>query len=228
MNIFLKFNKIRRLTTDIEDIRKAVQKSQLIELSEDRNSIHRIAPVKEKTNVDECTIYVERLKSDATHEWLSSVFSEFGTVVYVSIPKYRKNNLIKGFAFVEFNKEEEAEKAVNYFESIGCKMPSNTEPEMLCSVTTFEANDEQKHESSAQKRRFEEIDEQCENGEKKSAKKRKFEETDEHSENEDKKSKLDTGDVSESEDPENKKKKKKKEHKKKNFIKDLGFQVLSK
>ncbi|XP_044270387.1 la-related protein 7-like [Tribolium madens] len=303
LSVFLKFNKIRKLTTNIEDIQKAVQKSQLIELSEDRNSICRTKPVKEKNNVDECTIYVERLKSDATHEWLSSVFSEFGNVVYVSIPKYKNNNAIKGFAFIEFEKEKEAQNALNYFESIGCKMPSNTEPETLCSIKTFqESNEEHPGGSSKNSTKKRQAEEHCESVEKdKSTSKRKFEENEEvqsdkivkkiktenskseedekitrkqefeekeHSESEEKKkklkddcehiedeeknenstrkrkleenehseseekeknSKLDTGDVSESDDTENKKKKKlKKEHRKKNYIKDLGLQVLSK
>ncbi|EFA00619.1 la-related protein 7 [Tribolium castaneum] len=277
LNVFLKFNKITKLTTSIDDIQKAVQKSQLIELSEDRSRIRRTKPVKEKANVDDCTIYVERLKSDATHEWLNSVFSEFGNVVYVSIPKYKNNSAIKGFAFVEFEKEKEAQNALNYFESIGCKMPSNTEPETLCSIKTFEESNEQSEASSknstlkpksgedekaTKKRKLEDNSENsekldsehCESKAEEKIRKRKLEESesgeseekgkkmkvddskhteenDEHSESDEKEknSKHDTGDVSESDDAENKKKKKlKKEHKKKNYIKELGLQVLSK
>ncbi|RZC37674.1 la-related protein 7, partial [Asbolus verrucosus] len=212
LNVFLKFNKIRKLTCNIEDIQKAIKKSKLIELSEDKSSVCRKEPVKEKTNVDECTIYVERIKTDATHEWITSVFSEFGNVVYVSIPKYKHNNAVKGFAFVEFNNENEAQNALNYFESIGCKMPSNVEPEELCSIATFEGNE--KYPTSNTKNL---------------SKKRKISEIEDVKDNEEKKHKLETGEVSESDDTENKKKKKlKKEHKKKNYIKELGLQVLSK
>lgn len=212
----MKFNKLRKLTTNVVDIQKAVKNSKLIELSEDKNSVYRKEPIKIKTNMDECTIYVERLKSDATHEWLTSVFSEFGNVVYISLPKYKHNNAIKGFAFIEYENEAEAQKALNYFESIGCRMPSNTEPDQLCSIATFAHNNGQEEKeqltTSTKKRKFDQIDDNNE------------------SEENEKKSKLEAEDISESEiDSENRKKKKlKKEHKKKNYIKELGLQVLSK
>ncbi|CAH1365955.1 la-related protein 7-like [Tenebrio molitor] len=216
LTVFLKFNKLRKLTTNVVDIQKAVKNSKLIELSEDKNSVYRKEPIKIKTNMDECTIYVERLKSDATHEWLTSVFSEFGNVVYISLPKYKHNNAIKGFAFIEYENEAEAQKALNYFESIGCRMPSNTEPDQLCSIATFAHNNGQEEKeqltTSTKKRKFDQIDDNNE------------------SEENEKKSKLEAEDISESEiDSENRKKKKlKKEHKKKNYIKELGLQVLSK
>lgn len=140
VSLFLKFNKVRKLTTNVEDITKAVSKSELLELSDDKTKICRRLPVQVKENVDECTVYVERLKSDATHEWLTSIFSEFGNVVYVSIPKYKHNGMIKGFAFIEFENEEGAKSALEYFESINCKIPSHMEPEQLCSIATYEGD----------------------------------------------------------------------------------------
>jgi len=140
VSIFLKFNRIRKLTPNIEDITKAINKSTLIELSDDKTKIRRKEPIKIKENVDQCTIYVERLKSDTTHDWLKSIFSEFGNVVYVSIPKYKHNGMIKGFAFVEFETEEEAKIAVEYFESIDCKIPSHIDPQKLCSIATYEGD----------------------------------------------------------------------------------------
>ncbi|KAJ8949990.1 hypothetical protein NQ318_002400 [Aromia moschata] len=94
--------------------------------------------IKIKENVDECTIYVENIKTDANHEWLKHVFSDFGNVVYVSIPKYKQTRSNKGFAFIEFETENEAQNALDYFENIGCKMPSDASPDQLRSITTFE------------------------------------------------------------------------------------------
>lgn len=215
INIFLQFNKIKKLTTNVEDIRRAIKKSDLIQVSNDGNSVSRTTPVKVKSNVEECTIYVEKLKADATHEWLNLIFSEFGNVVYVSIPKYKSNGSVKGFAFIEFEKEHEAQVALEYFENIGCKIPSNTLPDQLCSIKTF--------------------DEKCETNitsdESHSKLKRKLDEL-EDGESTDtvKKVRLETaGGVLETENTEaTKKKKLKKEHKKKNFIKESGLQVLSK
>lgn len=47
-----------------------------------------------------------------THSWIERVFTKCGNVVYVSIPRYKSSGDSKGFAFVEFEKEEEAHKAI--------------------------------------------------------------------------------------------------------------------
>lgn len=137
MNIFFQFNKIKKLTSSIEDIVKALKSSELLAVTEDNTKVFRKTPVQNNEDVEACTIYVEHIKSDTSHEWVSSVFSEFGKVVYVSIPKYIHNRLNKGFAFIEYEQPEEAKKALDYFETIGCKMSSQMAPEQLCSIATF-------------------------------------------------------------------------------------------
>ena len=62
----------------------------------------------------ECTVYVENLAKDTTHESLKAKFVEFGPVAYVSIPKF-KNNRIKGFAFVEFESKETVRKVLDSY-----------------------------------------------------------------------------------------------------------------
>lgn len=52
-----------------------------------------------------------------THGWIERVFSKCGNVVYVSIPRYKSSGDSKGFAFVEFEKEEEASNAIEVFEN---------------------------------------------------------------------------------------------------------------
>lgn len=140
LDIFLKFNKIRKLNCTIEDIKKAIKKSDIIGVSEDGLKVHRKVPVKVKENVDFCTIYVENIKADANHESLSQIFSDFGNVVYVSIPKYKHNKANKGFAFIEYENEEQANEAISFFESIGCKIPAQKNPEELQSILTFEGD----------------------------------------------------------------------------------------
>ncbi|CAH1976936.1 unnamed protein product [Acanthoscelides obtectus] len=230
IDIFLKFNKIRKLNCSAEDIKKAIGKSELLELSEDREKVRRKTEVQQKENVDNCTIYVENIKPDATHESLSQIFSEFGKVVYVSIPKYKHNKANKGFAFIEFESESDAQNTLEYFQTIGCTMPSDTEPDKLVSIQTFEDNEkmdtthkqmqECNDEEEPKKRKFEG------DGERKLKKlktesvqgetaKEKFEGNEEKTEiEEDKK--------------DGKKKKKHKKDKKKNHIKEMGLQILSK
>lgn len=234
LTVFLSFNKIRKLNCTADEIRKAISKSELIELSDDNTKIRRKKPVVVKDNVDECTIYVENIKADADHEWLRHFFSDFGNVVYVSIPKYRHRKGNKGFAFVEFENECDAQTALNYFESIGCKMPSDTNPDELISVKTFVADGGDKN-SDEQSAECETAIRPDEGGEKES-KKRRLSLQDEKP---DKRFKADsedetagvqqTGDaMQQGDESENKKKKKHKKDKKKGYIRDLGLKILSK
>ena len=47
-----------------------------------------------------------------TREWLKRQFSPCGNVVYISIPKFKSTEDTKGFAFIEFETVEQAQKAV--------------------------------------------------------------------------------------------------------------------
>lgn len=57
----------------------------------------------------------ELLPKDVTHSWIERVFTKCGNVVYVSIPRYKSSGDSKGFAFVEFETEEQAQKAIEVF-----------------------------------------------------------------------------------------------------------------
>jgi La-related protein 7 len=48
------------------------------------------------------------LPSNVYHELVKRVFSRFGNVTYVSLPKYKSTGQIKGFAFIEFDEEQGA------------------------------------------------------------------------------------------------------------------------
>lgn len=41
------------------------------------------------------TVYVESIPVTASREWLETVFSEFGQVAYISLPKFKNSNKIK-------------------------------------------------------------------------------------------------------------------------------------
>lgn len=58
LEIFLKFNKINRLVKTVEEIAKAVKKSELLQLSDDGLKVQRLSPVKLRENEDDCTLYV--------------------------------------------------------------------------------------------------------------------------------------------------------------------------
>ena len=59
------------------------------------------------------------LDPEAEHDTLTNMFSKVGKVTYVSLPRYEDRTL-KGFAFIEFEKPESIDKAVeelNEFDS---------------------------------------------------------------------------------------------------------------
>ena len=67
------------------------------------------------TSLDNSTyskVYVTNIPYDTDESELSEFFSQFGEVVSVKIPRHFQTKYIRGFAYVEFDKIEEAEKAV--------------------------------------------------------------------------------------------------------------------
>lgn len=142
LEVFLSFNKINRLVSTVEGIAKAVKKSDILELSEDSLKVRRTTPIKLKENEDDCTLYVENLPPEISHDELKKVFSEFGKVVYVSIPKYRHTHASKGFAFVEFDTPQDADETVRIFKEKGSCLSPHMLPEKLCSIRTFEDQSE--------------------------------------------------------------------------------------
>ncbi|XP_032679420.1 la-related protein 7 [Odontomachus brunneus] len=142
LDVFANFNKLSTLTTDTSRIAKALQRSTMLKVSEDGTKVCRLTPINKKENTDECTVYVQNLPPDSDHDWLISAFSKYGTVVYVSIPRYKSNKKIKGFAFVEFDTPMGAKQCIKAFQEEGCVLPSHTSPNDLLSITTFNNTEE--------------------------------------------------------------------------------------
>lgn len=122
------FNRMKQLTDDIKLVVKAMKMSSMLEVSEDETMVRRKTPVPEPKNVDAETIYVERLPPYADHDWVKEIFSKYGKVLYVSIPRFKHTGDIKGFAFVEFESAKEAQEAVQVFNK-GGKHKQEIEPE---------------------------------------------------------------------------------------------------
>lgn len=60
-------------------------------------------------------LYVGNLPFNTTEEELRTMFAQAGNVVSVSLIKDRDTGRSRGFAFVEFSTQAEAEKAVSLF-----------------------------------------------------------------------------------------------------------------
>lgn len=113
ISLLLSFNKMKKLTTDAKLIARALKNSSVVELNLEGTKIRRRLPLGEQPqDVDERTVYVELLPKTVNHSWIERVFGKCGNVVYISIPRYKSTGDPKGFAFVEFETKEQAEKAI--------------------------------------------------------------------------------------------------------------------
>ncbi|XP_053108913.1 la-related protein 7 [Hemicordylus capensis] len=109
------FNNMKKLTTDRKLIARAVKSSSVVELDLEGTRIRRRQPLGEQPkDVDSRTVYVELLPKNVNHSWIERVFGKCGNVVYISIPRYKSTGDPKGFAFVEFETKEQAEKAIEF------------------------------------------------------------------------------------------------------------------
>jgi len=140
LNVFLRFNKLAEMMKnyfgklDIEDLWTALSyrlnreqkadgngKSTLLEIrSEDgTKQIRRNKPinVKSSEDVEKCTVYIENLPPFVTNDSLKKMFNDkYGAVDYVSLPRYKHNRAVKGFAFIEFSNTSGAEATIKAFE----------------------------------------------------------------------------------------------------------------
>jgi len=89
----------------------------------------RKAKLLQLEHVDSRTVYVEEFPTNIDHEWLKTIFTTCGTVNYVSLPKYKHNSQVKGFAFIEFSTSEEAHKACQVLNTIEKKESEDGEKE---------------------------------------------------------------------------------------------------
>ncbi|KAM9501166.1 la-related protein 7 [Clarias gariepinus] len=113
ISLLTTFNRMKKLTTDSKLIARALRNSDVVEVNLEGTQVRRKQPLGDSpSDVDNRTVYVELLPKDVTHVWIERVFSKCGNVVYVSIPRYRSTGDSKGFAFVEFKTEAQAQKAI--------------------------------------------------------------------------------------------------------------------
>lgn len=141
----MEFNKIKAFTQTESELGAAITNSNLLELSEDKTKVRRKEPFVplNPQDVEARTIYIEKLPSTASHEWVKKVFSKFGQVNYVSLPRYQKSRKIKEFAFIEFDSSESVEKAIEEFQKFNGVLSENPiEPDNLLSITTFSQDQE--------------------------------------------------------------------------------------
>ncbi|XP_022208701.2 la-related protein 7 [Drosophila obscura] len=143
LEIFLTFNKMKPLAQDVQQIAKALNNSQLLELDESGLKVRRKTKLPDQRDVNDRTLYVEALPANASHDWLKEVFSRYGPVAYVSLPHYPGTKKIKEFAFIEFERSTSLEKAVKAFAQVQGVLSLDTDPAVLASVRSFQQQQQQ-------------------------------------------------------------------------------------
>lgn len=145
------FNRMKQITDDLNLVVKAMKLSSMLEVNGDETMVRRNTPVPEPQNVDKETIYVERLPPYADHDWVKGIFSKYGKVEYVSIPRFKHTGDIKGFAFVEFESAKVAQEAIEVFNKEG-RIKQSSEPEKSENGFSTERSNEQ-HKMAKPKRK---------------------------------------------------------------------------
>ncbi|CAG2167559.1 unnamed protein product [Oppiella nova] len=141
LNEFLKFNKISEMTQNTRDISLALERSKCLSLNQTQQTVQRVDPfaTQDTKEVDELTIYVERLPPTADHQWIRSVFEPFGRIQYIKVPHFRHNHMIMGFAFVEYEDRLSAQKALKHFNAVPSDdIPDETPDHQIDSVSESE------------------------------------------------------------------------------------------
>lgn len=161
LTTFLTFNKLAMMLRasfdrlEVEDLYLALKStpSDLIKVVDGENGeklVGRRQPMTSKTpeSSEKCTVYVENLPPFATIDSLTNNFSKFGKVVYVSLPRYKANQAIKGFSFVEFENEESAQQCLKG--EIQRLDPGKVNPEDLQTVKSYKKENEEAKSSSSE------------------------------------------------------------------------------
>lgn len=114
----LQFNKINLILfeahfSNLKEKKKAlleaVKRSDVLKLNKNGTLVKRRIPFDwkilnsevYKNKVNRRMIYVENLPSFASHNILADIFSQYGRILHISLPRY-KTKAVKGFAFIEF------------------------------------------------------------------------------------------------------------------------------
>jgi La-related protein 7 len=160
LDTFLKFNKINAILSeafghpDIDELWKALSKmeSSLLSVRENDAGVRQVGRKfphvpRSKEDEESRTIYVENVPCGSNPDVVKTFFEQYGSVVYVSLPKYKSNNMIKGFAFVEFETQEGAEKTLAAFGLLERVIDSARDPSELESVQTYIKDNEEAGEN---------------------------------------------------------------------------------
>mmetsp|Transcript_20777 Transcript_20777/g.30924 ORF Transcript_20777/g.30924 Transcript_20777/m.30924 type:complete len:354 (+) Transcript_20777:61-1122(+) len=140
LSVIATFARLKALSTDVNVIAEALKSSDVVEVSDDNTKVRRKHPIPEKDDSKERTVFVGRLSFADGIEEVRGIFEESmpnATVLAVRICRNRDKNPL-GYAYVEFNTQDDAKKAVTL--QIASRIPperrKSTETETTTTTTT--------------------------------------------------------------------------------------------
>ena len=98
--------RVKKITTEKEILRKAVTLSKLLILSEDGENIKRVIPYQPVVIGPEYCVYVEGLSPEWDHDKVAGIFSRYGEIAHISLPKANHSGNYRGFAFIEYKESK--------------------------------------------------------------------------------------------------------------------------
>ncbi|KDO33040.1 hypothetical protein SPRG_01855 [Saprolegnia parasitica CBS 223.65] len=103
IDVFLTFNRMKAIGATTRILTDAIRKSPLMVLSDDEAYVRPTElPDYDDDDSIERTIYIENFSAGSDHDSLRKLFSPFGKVNLVSMPRFPGSRKFKGFAFIEF------------------------------------------------------------------------------------------------------------------------------
>jgi len=101
---------------------ESLKDSKMLKVGKDKKSIKRRLPFDlnriDEKEVDQRTIYVEGYPVNLEHTEIAMIFQRAGEIANVMMPRFKDSKKLKGFAFIEYNSEEEAKRAISMFHNI--------------------------------------------------------------------------------------------------------------
>ncbi|KAK4525773.1 hypothetical protein GAYE_SCF16G3682 [Galdieria yellowstonensis] len=157
LDIVANFKRLKSLTTDLSVIRTALKTSQLVELNEDKTKLRRKYPLPPSISNKRKTIYVKGFPTEEEPQLESVVelFSPYGVVRSVRFRRYPDTKKFKGSAFIEFETEEQAQRAA---EEEFLKDQSGAELEVLTKDEYFKRKKQREQSTTASRGAQEEVD----------------------------------------------------------------------
>ncbi|RHY18434.1 hypothetical protein DYB36_009343 [Aphanomyces astaci] len=113
LDVFLSFNRMKSLGATMRMLTEAIQKSSALVLNDEQTHVRpKEFPTKDGDDSLDRTIYIENFPCGSDHDHLRRLFTPFGKVNLVSMPRFPGSQKFKGFAFVEFAVAEAVDAAL--------------------------------------------------------------------------------------------------------------------